>query len=590
MIAGIFFLTLVGRFLLSNAARNARGDESFRLPKYAIPLTYNISMKPDLEEFSFEGRVSIEVEIQENTKRITMHSYKLNIQEVKVSGSNGTINNNFDINEKHQFLIISSENELVSGQKCVIDIIFNGTLSDDMQGFYRSSYKDKNGNIRWIAASKFQATHARKAFPCFDEPQFKAKFTIQINTPPGYHTLSNMPADNEHQEESLLFDSLTSEVRKRNIAQSVAHEIAHMWFGCLVTPKWWDDTWLKEGFARYFEYFAFNEMEESWFIMQQFVIEQQHSVFLLDSLFTSIPLSHECNSPIEIQHMFQTISHGKGWNLIIKGIHKQHRRIHVLNRAQLIDDAFNLARTGRLEYLRALTLIDYLREEEDYIPWAAGFNVFSYLDKRLARENEIKYLKEYVLLITKKIIKRLGFYERDSDSHITRMHRALVIYWVCRYDHENCVHISKTRFMELQLYGEKVPPNLESVVYCSAIKHGTQSEWDFLWNIFQRTTKSDEKKIILSALGCTENEYLIERYLSKSIDSSSSIKKQDADKVFLSVSNNPVGLEIAFEFLRKNHQKMVKNYGRMNAMADILYDLAGRFRRDEQIDRVISSY
>jgi hypothetical protein len=76
------------------------------------------------------------------------------------------------------------------------------------------------------------------------------------------------------------------------------------------------------------------------------------------------------------------------WNLIIKQLQESHSNILPLNRAQLLDDALNLARAGKLPYSVALDLTKYLEHEEDYIPWAAALNALSFLDGRLTN-NEV---------------------------------------------------------------------------------------------------------------------------------------------------------------------------------------------------------
>eukprot|EP00850_Spirogloea_muscicola_P013761 SM000095S24975 [mRNA] locus=s95:214870:220471:+ [translate_table: standard] len=283
---------------------------------------------------------------------------------------------------------------------------FRGTLNDDMRGFYRSEYKVQGGQARNAAVTQFQAADARRCFPCWDEPSFKAKFQLTLRgVPAGRTVLSNMPADREEKEDgkrqtvvfretpvmstylvacvigeldyveataeggvtvrvyaepgmaeqgrfaleaaikvlpffaewfgvpyplpkldmvaiadfsagamenyglityrsaSLLVDPAdSSAATKQRVAVTVAHEIAHQWFGNLVTMGWWTDLWLNEGFA-------------TW-VWTQFATDELAVAFSADSLQESHPIEVEVKHPREIDEIFDDISYNKGAAII----------------------------------------------------------------------------------------------------------------------------------------------------------------------------------------------------------------------------------------------------------------------------------
>ncbi|XP_028970128.2 aminopeptidase Ey isoform X2 [Esox lucius] len=119
-----------------------------------------------------------------------------------------------------------------------------------------------------------------------------------------------------YRETALLFDSEISSVgNKERVTTVVAHELAHMWFGNLVTLRWWNDLWLNEGFASYVEYLGADYAEPTWNIKEQIILYDVHKVFAVDALASSHPLSRkeeEVNRPAEISEMFNTISYSKG--------------------------------------------------------------------------------------------------------------------------------------------------------------------------------------------------------------------------------------------------------------------------------------
>lgn len=830
-------------------------DTSYRLPKNVRPLSYDVYLKPEFQNFTFEGDVKITVEVLEDTSEIILHTNKQNIRFIMVSGPDTyvTITRPQIDYEKH-FLIITIPSNFSADTEYNISITFTATLSEDMSGFYRSSYSFGD-ETRWLAATQFEPTHARSAFPCFDEPEFKAKFKITIDTPKGYHSLSNMPQpeveqpdengwtkyefeetqemstylvafivsdfnstdshikynftawarpnaiDNaaysqtvgpqivEYYEEYtgiaytfpkidqvavpdfsagamenwglityretglLYYEGVSTESNKKSIAMVIAHELAHMWFGNLVTLQWWDYTWLNEGFARLFQYLAMDEIEPDWHLMEQFVVDQQHAIFANDALQSAQSLTSESNTPAEISAKFGTISYSKGasvlrmlshiltpntfrkglrsylskhqwnntepkdlfdaleqqriedninvppvqdffepwttqpgypvinvtitngtitvtqerfllqeaeetepkkwyvpltwttksqaprafqntrlkewifpnetdkelpnieikldewiifnnleagyyrvnydndnWNLIIKELQESHNNIPPLNRAQLLDDALNLARAGKLPYSVALDLTMYLEHDKDYIPWAAALNALSFLDRRLSNEMGYDNFQAYVKKLLANVYGLLGFEEKKDDTQVTLLHRVIVVTWVCRLGLEDCVKNAVDIFSEYEEKAENnpIPANLRSVVYCTALEHGDEKEWNFLWDRYKESITTTEQVTILSALGCTKNVSLLTQYLAMSIDENSGIRKQDAASVYAAVYSNPDGVETAFNFLTSNFRNISEFYGGMNALSNIIIGIAGRLTTENQVDELES--
>nr|CAD7396258.1 unnamed protein product [Timema cristinae] len=225
------------------------------------------------------------------------------------------------------------------------------------------------------------------------------------------------------------------------------------------------------------------------------------------------------------------------WNLIISHLNSdQFTDIHVLNRAQLLDDSLSLARAGILDYTTALNITKYLSREDDYIPWYSAFTAFSFLDARLIGVEE-----EYQLF--KKIA---------SPSNVT------------------------------------IPADVSSVVYCTALREGGEEEWTFLKAQYDSSNVGTEQVLLLTALGCSTGTQIITNYLDLSISAESGIRKQDASRVFSAVYANPSGVDIAFQFLTENYQKISEFYGGLGTIGSILKGIAARISTQEQLIKLQS--
>lgn len=118
-------------------------------------------------------------------------------------------------------------------------------------------------------------------------------------------------------ETAMLYEEgVSARTNKQRIASVVGHELAHQWFGNLVTPSWWSDIWLNEGFASYMEYLAVDDVEPEWKTMDQFVVNELQNVFQLDAMSSSHKISIEVGDPDEINEIFDRISYGKGATII----------------------------------------------------------------------------------------------------------------------------------------------------------------------------------------------------------------------------------------------------------------------------------
>uniref|UniRef100_A0A0K8WLP7 Aminopeptidase n=3 Tax=Bactrocera latifrons TaxID=174628 RepID=A0A0K8WLP7_BACLA len=405
----------------------AADGNDYRLPTEILPWNYKLKLTPYLLEtdgnkrFTFDGEVTIQINSTINTKTLILHTKNLNYttRELWSEDEPNTITNlgagtYNSVTDKIQYDLTT---ELVANKTYFLHFVYNGTMDDDMQGFYRSSYVDAANNTKWIGSTQFQTNHARRAFPSFDEPKFKATFDVTIRRPSTLNTFGNTRISSQntdgnyvedvyvptprmstyllafivsefternnsnfgviarpeyydqteysftvgqqiltalndyiginyyemgnnkmhmaaipdfsagamenwglltYRERALLYDKdSTTLSAKQSIASVVAHEQTHMWFGDLVTCDWWSYTWLNEGFARYFQYFATAMVEKQLGLDQQFIVDQVQSVMNMDSTNSTNPMSDEnTNTPSDLSRMFNSISYNKGASVI----------------------------------------------------------------------------------------------------------------------------------------------------------------------------------------------------------------------------------------------------------------------------------
>lgn len=172
----------------------------YRLPNDTKPETYDIYISTSIhnEDFNFEGTVSIQLLATMETSSITLHSHRLHtIRAISLleDGSDDPIFlDQATYDDSNNFLTIPLRNGVLeSGKRYLLHIVFDGMLQDDPRGFYKSSYIDDSGNVRFLATTQLGMTDARHAFPCYDEASLRANFTIQIRHGSNYHAVSNMP-------------------------------------------------------------------------------------------------------------------------------------------------------------------------------------------------------------------------------------------------------------------------------------------------------------------------------------------------------------------------------------------------------------
>lgn len=393
-------------------------DSSFpwklRLPDTVKPVHYDLLIHPNLTFLNFTGRVQIKLEVQQDTEHILLHSKNLHISKAVVLQSGDGHVLHVHESEPFEQIALSSQNFMFLKGVHVIQLDFSANLSNSFHGFYKGSYTTQHGEIRALASTQFEPTHARAAFPCFDEPAFKANFSIRIRREPRHISISNMPklktvaltADlledhydvsvkmstylvafivcdfvsiskrsqhgvqisvytvpekinqaeyalntavtlldfyddyfaipyplpkqdlaaipdfqsgamenwglTTYRESGLLFDperSSTSD--KLGITKVIAHELAHQWFGNLVTMKWWNDLWLNEGFAKFMEFVSTNITYPELQVNDYF-LEKCFTAMSVDSLSSSHPISNSVENPAEIREMFDDVSYQKG--------------------------------------------------------------------------------------------------------------------------------------------------------------------------------------------------------------------------------------------------------------------------------------
>lgn len=387
----------------------------YRLDRNVLPQSYDLWIEPDLAQFKFEGRASIWIKAAKSFTSITLHAVELEIQHAALMTVEGVRvgSRSVRFDKKMETVTIEFGRSFTPQETGTLELEFTGTLNDQMHGFYRTSY-DYLGKKTWGAATQFEATDARRAFPCWDEPDMKATFKVTLRVPKELTALSNMPVKQitasgnkkeityettpimstyllcfvvahlegifakdkngveigvwttpgkaphgrfglevakfclpyfadwfgipyslpkldmvalpdfssgamenwglvTYRETALLVDPKNSSVAARQrVAEVIDHELAHQWFGNLVTMEWWTDLWLNEGFASYMGPKAVDAQFPQWRIWTQFLATEYLAALRDDSLRNTHAIEIDVKDPAEIREIFDHITYAKG--------------------------------------------------------------------------------------------------------------------------------------------------------------------------------------------------------------------------------------------------------------------------------------
>lgn len=399
------------------------------LPSSLRPIHYDVHILDiDIHGETYKGKVTIQLVVDGPTNELHLNYRDLSVSADKITVTSQSISIGVSAIEEFkekEYFVIKLDQELKKGGDVLVTLEYDGIVQTNMAGMYKSSYEE-NGVKKFMLSTQFEATDARRTFPCLDEPALKATFIVQLVVDKHLETLANTPVksvqdiegdkklvtfektpimstyllawaigeleyvesftqgfyhDNKplpiriyttkgytseaqfalniapkivdyfskifeikyplpkldliavhafshnamenwglitYRSTALLYSDTKSDPSyKQKVAYVVAHEIAHQWFGDLVTMQWWDELWLNEGFATWVGYLAVDYLFPEWDIFSVFVSESLQQALDLDGLASSHPIKVPVKDALEIDELFDAISYLKGGSTIL---------------------------------------------------------------------------------------------------------------------------------------------------------------------------------------------------------------------------------------------------------------------------------
>ncbi|XP_001849884.2 aminopeptidase N [Culex quinquefasciatus] len=253
----------------------------------------------------------------------------------------------------------------------------------------------------------------------------------------------------------------------------------------------------------------------------------------------------------------------RNWDLIIDTLLTNPATIHRANRAQLIDDAFNLARSDRLDMSVALKLLTYLRHETEYAPWAAANNVLSYFYAKLRGTPYYAGFANFVHEITSEIYATLQVTTVSEDeSTLHKYLKQTVSSWACRMGNRDCLDRTFNALTNEVIEQQAVHPDVSAVVYCYGLREGSYQLLSYLVPKMVQSKNQAQRTDLINAMGCTKDAESVRALLTviqiSTVSFLSSEKSQIVDAI---VAGGREGIDVLIDYLMNNASQLLSAIG-----------------------------
>ncbi|XP_035275370.1 aminopeptidase Ey-like isoform X1 [Anguilla anguilla] len=540
-------------------------------------------------------------------------------------------------------------------------------------------------------------------------------------------------------ENTFLYDAGHSATPDKEMtAIIIAHELAHQWFGNLVTMRWWSDLWLKEGFATYMSYLAVDKVEPTWNIKDLIIAREIQKAMSIDSEdFYHFLSDNDLQTPDDILSLYDIITYSKGaavlrmlantltesvfkegvqsflkayqynsaetqdlwshlqrvvdknsldipvaevmdtwteqsgyplitintesgevsqehfnmdrgqqiwqipikvmksgsgeieshlltvdgpvskpvyqceenewiianvnctgyyrvnydpenWEKLLQQLETDHRKIPTLSRAQLIDDAFNLARFEYVNITLALNTTKYLLNDTEFMTWESARENLFHLILMFDRSEICGAMKAYLRKLVGPLYDHFENFTMNAsipDSHTAQLNQINAVTLACAIELPKCKKMATDLFNRLRKdpTTNLIHPNLRLMVYCSAIASGGELEWDFAWEMMKTSPSDQERKRLAEALACTKHVWILNRYLEYTLNQNI-IKPEDFIFTVDVIANNVVGQSLVWDFVVSQWPNIIKRFGNKFSLYPLIHGITQRVpsRYEEQ--------
>ncbi|XP_058467158.1 aminopeptidase N-like [Malaya genurostris] len=279
----------------------------------------------------------------------------------------------------------------------------------------------------------------------------------------------------------------------------------------------------------------------------------------------------------------------RNWYLIIDALQSNYTSVHRLNRAQLLDDAFQLARSNRLDLEVVLDLMAYLQNELEYHPWTAASPIVSYFYNRLRGAANYDNYQRFVGNLISEVYSTLTIDDvADDESHLHKYLKQTISTWACTIGNTDCLNRTRSLLQETAERNGTIHPDIAAVTHCFGLRNSTQQAFTYLYDKMKASTDQTQRNMLIDALGCSNNPEHLNAFLMTSIggDLQMNYTMSERNRVLYSVAAaSRDGVDALIDFLIESHDYVIDILG-SGALYSAVSTIAARTNNQDELDRL----